>query len=148
MRPKTATFSVLFPIYEQGKEMKLNVSMKINHFPVLINNATTGHKLQGKSLTSLVIAQWSKKQNWAYVVLSQVKPIQGLSLLSDIPDDIDFSPDKQYLAMMQRLRNQIAAKYSDIRDLMEKLKYLTGKKLKEIISHKNLFQLFIIETII
>ena len=31
---------------------------------------------------------------------------------------------------------------------MEKLKYLTGKKLKEIISHKNLFQLFIIETII
>jgi hypothetical protein len=72
-------------------------------------HATTGHKLQGKTVKSLVIAEWSKVKNWAYVVLSCVKTLSGLFLMSPIPEDIDCGPAKDYLEMMQNLRGRILA---------------------------------------
>ena len=75
------------------------------HVPVVLNHATTGHKLQGKSLNSLVIAEWSKKKNWVYVVLSRVRTLEGLFLLKPIPEDIKFDPKLEYLKMMDKLRN-------------------------------------------
>ena len=72
--------------------------------PLLVNHATTGHKLQGKTMDQLIIAEWSKMKNWAYVVLSRVRSLAGLYLLKAIPNDIDFRPDPRYLAMMDRLR--------------------------------------------
>jgi hypothetical protein len=42
------------------------------NFHTVGNFATTGHKLQGKSVNELVVAEWSKVKNWAYVVLSKV----------------------------------------------------------------------------
>ena len=46
--------------------------MKPTHFPIIGNFATTGHKLQGKTITNLVIAEWRDIENWVYVVLSRV----------------------------------------------------------------------------
>jgi hypothetical protein len=65
-----------------------------------VNHATTGHKLQGKTVKSLVIAVWSKVKNWAYVVISRVKTLSGLFLVNPIPEDIDFSPADEYSEMM------------------------------------------------
>ena len=121
MKPKQDTFCVSFPIVEFGKKIRLNTSMKIVHFPVLLNHATTGHKLQGKSMKSLIISQWSKVKNWAYVVLSRVRNITGLHFLSEIPNDVDFTPDQQYLDMMERLRESILATPADVADLMSQL---------------------------
>jgi hypothetical protein len=47
-----------------------------------VNPATMGHKLQGKMIKSLVIAQWSKVKNWAYVILSHVKTLDGPFLMN------------------------------------------------------------------
>jgi hypothetical protein len=74
-----------------------------------VKHATTGHKLQGKTVKSLVIAEWSKVKNWAYVVLSRVKTLSGLFLMSPIPEDIDFGPAEDYMDMMQSLRQRILA---------------------------------------
>lgn len=62
MTPKDGTFTVNYPIVEDGTKRRIKTLMKITHFPVLINFATTGHKLQGKSLNSLIVAQWSRKK--------------------------------------------------------------------------------------
>jgi hypothetical protein len=34
---------------------------------------------QGKSVNELVVAEWSKVKNWAYVVLSRVRSLAGLT---------------------------------------------------------------------
>jgi hypothetical protein len=48
-------------------------------------------------------------ENWAYIVLSHVKTLSGLFLMSPIPEDIDFGPAEDYLDMMQSLRQRILA---------------------------------------
>ena len=52
-----------------------------------MNDATTGHKLQGMSKDWLVVVLWSFTQNWIYVVLSRVRTLKGLFLLKPLPDD-------------------------------------------------------------
>ena len=98
-----------FPISEVGKKIRIKTKIQIVHFPVVLNHATTRHKLQGKSLDALGIAQWSKAKNLAYVVISRVRTLAGLFLTQPIPDDIDFMPSADYLAMMENLRNTILA---------------------------------------
>ena len=82
-----------------------------------MNHATTGHKLQGKTVKSLVIAEWSRVKNWAYVVISRVKTLDGLFLMKPIPDDIDFSPANDYLEMMEYLRGKILAYPEQVAEL-------------------------------
>lgn len=115
--PKKGIYVIRFPIKEQGKKYKLKMNIGLEQFPVSINFATTGHKLQGKSLLSLAIAEWSKLKNWAYVVISRVCTLLGLFLLKPIPDDIDFTPAKQYIDMMERFRVKILANAEDVVDL-------------------------------
>jgi hypothetical protein len=67
---------------------------------VIVNHATMGHKLQGKTVESLVIAEWSRVKNWNYVVFSRVKRLSGLFLMEPIPEDINFLPASNYLEMM------------------------------------------------
>jgi hypothetical protein len=102
-------YNVKFPVFEMDRETRVGTTIELTQFPVLINYATTGHKLQGKSLDELLIAEWSKVKNWAYVVLSRVRTLAGLFLEKAIPDDIDFKPHPDYLEMMERLRNTILA---------------------------------------
>ena len=62
--------------------------MKATQLPILINNATTGHKLQGKTIEKLFVHNWSYTHNWAYVVLSRVKTIKGLYLRKEISNNL------------------------------------------------------------
>ena len=115
------TCHVDFPIMMMGKKETMKVPIKLQCFPVVLNHATTGHKLQGKSMDELVIVEWSKKDKakWAYVVISRVRKLEGLFFLEPIPDDIDFTPDQKYLEMMDRMRNTVLAQPSQIADVME-----------------------------
>ena len=49
-------------------------------FPLNIANARTIHKLQGRSLESVVISSWKYNDNWVYVALSRVKTMNGMFL--------------------------------------------------------------------
>ena len=108
---------IKFPIIEGGENMTMETKIQLTHFPIVLNHCTTGHKLQGKSLDQLVITEWNKTQNWGYVVLSRVRTLEGLFLIKPLPLDMDFSPDSNYLEMMERLRKNILASTDDVTDL-------------------------------
>ena len=125
MEPKQGAYSIYFPFVEEGQTIKVKTGISLLQIPLLLNHATTGHKLQGKSLEELIIAEWSKRSNWAYVVLSRVRTLAGLYLLSKIPDDIDFTPSPYYLRMMENIRvtkNLLRTK-ADVADLHEQFTF-------------------------
>ena len=121
LTPEIATFRVQYPIREFGLTTRIQTSMQLPYLPVIVNNATTGHKLQGKTVNSLVIAEWSKVKNWAYVVISRVRTLDGLFLVNPIPENIDFSPAKDYLDMMTNLRQRILATPEQVSELKQTL---------------------------
>ena len=55
-------------------------SCRITQFPIVVNIATTGHKLQGTGVNKLFVQDWQYKRNWPYVVMSRVKTFNGLFL--------------------------------------------------------------------
>ncbi len=63
------------------------------HIPANINDATTGHKLQGMSKDVIVVSSWptgglaTMFKNWEYVVLSRVRTLSGLYLVEPINMD-------------------------------------------------------------
>ena len=120
VKPCNVTCNVDFPVIMLGKKEIIKVAIKLNSFPIVLNHATTGHKLQGKSMDELVIVEWSKKDRakWAYVVVSRVRKLKGLFFLEPIPDDIDFTPDPKYLEMMDRMRRSVLATPGQIENLM------------------------------
>lgn len=127
--PKTALCHVDFPVTFMGEKMNLkDTPMRIQQFPVVLNHATTCHKLQGKSLDALVVAEWAAIRNWAYVVISRVRTLDGLYLLKPIPENVDFKPDEEYLAMMKRLRSRISATAEQV----ENLRRIIQKQIDEV----------------
>ena len=117
IKPTKHTYTVKFPVEEFGERIRMKCSMELTCFDIISNHCTTGHKLQGKSLDQLVVTEWSKRRNWAYVVLSRVRTLKGLFLLKRLPVDIDFAPNTDYLEMMERLRNSIQATRGDVSDI-------------------------------
>jgi hypothetical protein len=121
LTPEVGVFRVKFPITQFGLNTRIQTSIQFRYFSVVVNHATTGHKLQGKTVQSLVIAEWSRVKNWAYVVISRVKTLDGLFLLKPILDDIDFSPANDYLEMMKNLRKTILATPEQVAELKRSL---------------------------
>ena len=99
-------FKVDYPLNEAltGKKSE-EINIKLTHFPIISNFATTGHKLQGKTMPNLVIAEWVTKPNWAYVVLSRVRTLDGIYLKDALPANCSFNPPPEYLTMIELLRN-------------------------------------------
>ena len=71
--------------------------LKMRQFPVHVNNATTGHKLQGTSLDALFISNWSYVRNWPYVMLFRVRKLEGLFLRTELksPTQKDYTYPKE-----------------------------------------------------
>jgi hypothetical protein len=107
IHPKNGAFNVKFPIKEFGERFRVNAKVNLTYFPILLNTATTGHKLQGKSVDILVVSEWSKLANWAYVVLSRVRTLNGLFLLRKVPHNIDFAVNENCTRMEDNLRRTI-----------------------------------------
>ena len=67
------TTRILKPKLLQMKEDECKmVKMKATQLPVISNQATTGHKLQGASINQLFVNNWNYTTNWPYVVLSRL----------------------------------------------------------------------------
>jgi hypothetical protein len=82
--------------------------MRGTQLPILCNNATTGHKLQGATIATLFVHSWSNVRNWTYVVLSRVKTLKGLFLRKkldkrDLPKLNDIPITQQRLVQQMRL---------------------------------------------
>jgi hypothetical protein len=107
-KPKVGTFRAKYPISKFGVNCRIQTNIKLGYLPVIVNHATTGHKLQGKTVRSLVIAEWLR---WiiGLPTLSPVKTLSGLFLMSPSPEAISFGPAKDDLDMMQILRQRILA---------------------------------------
>jgi hypothetical protein len=83
---KKLTCSVKAPIPRHiggNVQASINFTVQMVQFPLISNNATTGHKLQGQTKRNLVISVWSKRRNWNYVALSRVQTRDGLFLVPD-----------------------------------------------------------------
>jgi hypothetical protein len=65
LTPDVAAFRVKYPISKFRLNTQIQTNIELQYILVILNNATTGHKLQGKTIKSLVIAEWSRVKNWA-----------------------------------------------------------------------------------
>ena len=109
VEPKQSTFNATIPLPAQlqlgfGKQKEV-MKMKGIQLPFGCNNATTGHKLQGATLTSILVHEWCYEQNWPYVVLSRVTTMSGLYIREPLSEDLKKyrSPPELHEAL-QRLR--------------------------------------------
>ena len=107
---------------------KLEFTCRMTQFPINLNDATTGHKLQGMSKDVVIITSWPKGglsalfKNWEYVVLSRVRTLEGLYLFEPIDLEKSFKPSREYqryllkakekekkvLAMIKRRKDKLA----------------------------------------
>jgi PIF1-like helicase len=87
-------------------KVSVNFAMTITQFPVLVNCATTGHKLQGQTKDTLFIMVWSAVRNWNYVALSRVRTRKGLYLFSPLPANTSFAIHDDLQTMYATLRVQ------------------------------------------
>ena len=79
---------------------KVAFRCKMFQLPLNLNDATIGHKLKGMSKDVIIIMSWPKggmatwTKNWEYVVLSQVRSLDGLYLLEPIDLEKSFKPSE------------------------------------------------------
>jgi hypothetical protein len=84
VRPQKETCLVDYPVPTMGYINKQTPRIKqwiqLTQFLILCNNATTVHKLQGRTIKHLVVNNFDYTDNWVYVVLSRVTTQKGLFL--------------------------------------------------------------------
>jgi hypothetical protein len=92
------TFSTKISVKEYDTSITTKYQCKMKQIPANINNATTGHKLQGISKDVISVASWpaiSMFKNWEYVVLSRVRTLSGLYLVKPIDINKSFEPSDE-----------------------------------------------------
>jgi len=111
------SFSTKLSLKEFDRSTKFECRMK--QFPANINNATTGHKLQGMSKDVIIVASWpttSIFRNWEYVVLSRVQTLSGLYLIKPIDIHKSFQPSeelKRYITYAKQKEKSLLTKRKD-----------------------------------
>ena len=81
--------------------------MKLNQFPFVRNTATTGHKLQGKTVEAILAYAFRYSVNWPYVVMSRVTTMDGLYLRKRLSDDLsNYTVPPELTEMLVRLRDR------------------------------------------
>ena len=86
---------------------KLQFICQMTQFPINLNDATTGHKLQGMLKDVIIITSWPKGglfRNWEYTVLSRGCTLQGLYMFNEIDMNKSFKPSTQLAAYFKRAR--------------------------------------------
>jgi hypothetical protein len=90
------------------------LQMKATQIPVLINNATTGHKLQGSGVDSLFVHNWSYVTNWVYVMLSRVRTRAGLFCRKELSKDLrKYAVPEALKRMLQHFQTKAPSHWSE-----------------------------------
>ena len=91
---------------QTGKDTEL-FYMKATQFQIIVNNATTGHKLQGSGVENLFVHNWYYVTNWVYVILSRVKTRSGLFLRYKLDNNLSkFSVPKKLTSMISKFKDK------------------------------------------
>jgi len=106
LKAEERTFNVGIPY--NRPDTRIHQKISVLQFPVLLNTATTGHKLQGQTVDSLLVNNWYYGNNWQYVVLSRATTLQGLFLRQELDSSKDYSVDPKLLFHLAKLRNSIS----------------------------------------
>jgi hypothetical protein len=67
-----------------SKMKRRNCKVKLLQLPVNLNDATTGHKLQGMTKQNLIVRSWCYTSGWIYTVLSRVRTLNGICLCEQL----------------------------------------------------------------
>ena len=82
--------------------------IKITYFPINSNISTTGHKLQGTTLNTLVVNSWAfSVPHWIYVVLSRVKMLNSLILNEKLNEYRDYSANSELVRWETNIKERI-----------------------------------------
>lgn len=118
---QSSTFSTLpegcFPLISQcqkikcriGKERRL-MTISVTQPPCELAHILTGHKMQGQTVKSIVLGNISKyhrngQTGWLYVILSRVKNLSGLYLLTPLDENVKiYKPRSDVKIEMDRLQ--------------------------------------------
>ena len=130
-----------FPFYDEGFDAgmknppKISIYLNATQIPLVSNNATTGHKLQGSTVKSLYIPSWSYTTNWPYVAISRVKTLSGLFIGRELDPSADYSVPQSLLKMEAMFRRHNSPQHFDYDKLdmdsyFEKLKKAQAPKPK------------------
>jgi len=132
IKPQDIACVTKMEIRDFGIHKSIEAYVHIWQFAMSINNATTGHKLQGKTVEELIVAEWAPAniKNWIYVVLSRVKELKNLYLLQKLPNDTpDTAPDSQLIQMMTNLRRHLVPSDAQfVSRLRQRLQHLRPRR--------------------
>ena len=88
--------------------------MKAVQLPIIVNNATTGHKLQGSGVDALFVHNWSYVTNWVYVMLSRVRTQKGLYARKELSKDLSkYQVPQSLVRMLNRLKERAPNYWND-----------------------------------
>jgi hypothetical protein len=96
-------------------------------FPANINDATTGHKLQGMSKDVIIVASWPTKsifRNWEYVVLFCVQTLSGLYLIKPIDINKSFQPSDELKRYIKHAKEKETNLLTQRKDAMSKIEWM------------------------
>jgi len=107
----------VFPLSAVSKNMTLNLdkqrkrTFKLTQFPLVPSAALTVHKVQGQSLSRVIVGKWrdpkmvAQNAMSAYVMLSRVRTLNGLYITQPLTraDCDHFVPSLEIVAELERL---------------------------------------------
>ena len=103
LTPQEFVVTIKFPL--NGDVTVTLGNAKITQIPVNSNVATTGHKLQGMSKDILVVNSWNYRcANWVYAVLSRVRTLAGLYLMTPLDIHRSFNVPECLIRFEQRMK--------------------------------------------
>jgi hypothetical protein len=83
-------------------------ALRGDHFPIISNSCTTGHKLQGCTVLNLLVNDFFYGGNWAYVVLSRVRTMAGLYIRTELSSNLKkYAMPEEMTSMIQRFRDTV-----------------------------------------
>ncbi len=121
------TFSTSVSVKEYDTSITTNYQCKMKQIPANINDATTGHKLQGMSKDVIIVALWQTKsmfKNWEYVVLSHVRTLSGLYLVEPIDIIKSFEPSDELKRYIKHAKKKETTLLTTRKDAMSKIKWM------------------------
>lgn len=118
MRYSTFNKKIKLPVKEKRPENPSQVQTKMIEYPVSVSQfplnqcfAVTCHKVQGRTLSKIIIGRFMRHKkmasSWIYVALSRVKTLNGLILMEPLPVDVDLKLSKNYVNFMKKMKKNV-----------------------------------------